>query len=91
MHSSRLDMFGLEKEKKKVEKFHFDLEVEIAKNPSKGQELLQLAEKKVEELKTLLRAGGSNEDFDQYGMLLHGFSALQRVLKKVVNATKEKG
>lgn len=79
-----IGMFGLEKKEK--EKFAFDLEVEIEKHPGRAKEILAKAEARIEELKKLLREGQSSEDFDQYGVLLHGYAALQRVLKKVVKA-----
>lgn len=74
-------MFGLEKKEK--EKFAFDLEVELSKSPTKVKEIFAKVQTRTEELKKLLREGQSQDDFDQYGILLHGYAALQRVLKKV--------
>ncbi len=76
-------MFGLEKDKKQKEKFAFDLEEDLSKHPEKMKALLAKAQARMDELKKLLREGQSSEDFDQYGILLHGYAALQRVLKKV--------
>jgi pyridoxal/pyridoxine/pyridoxamine kinase len=77
-------MFGLEKKEK--EKFAFDLEADLAQHPEKTKMLLHKIQTRMEELKKLLRTGQSSDDFDQYGVLLHGYAALQRVLKKVAKA-----
>lgn len=74
-------------EKKKA-LFEFDLEMSLKKDPLKKQELLKEIEGKVQELKTLLRDGTSTEDFDQYGILLHGYSALQKVLNRLKTNSK---
>jgi hypothetical protein len=74
-------MYGLEK--KPGEKFVFDLEKEIKEKPSRGKEILEKAEKRIHEIKKLLREGANEKDFDRLGILLHGYSALQKVLKKV--------
>ena len=79
-------MYGLEgdKEKKGVKKFAFDLELEIKDKPGHGKELLLKAENRIQEIKKALREGASEKDFDQFGILLHGYTALQKVLKKLV-------
>lgn len=74
-------MFGLEKNKKPL--FEFDLEKEIHQDPTKAQKLLKEVETKIQELKNLLRQGTSSKDYDNYGALLHGYSALQRVLNRM--------
>ena len=74
-------MYGLEK--KPGEKFAFDLEKEIKEKPSRGKEILEKAEKRIHEIKKLLREGANEKNFDRLGILLHGYSALQKVLKKV--------
>lgn len=74
-------MYGLEK--KPGEKFVFDLEKEIKEKPSRGKEILEKAEKRIHEIKKLLREGANEKNFDRLGILLHGYSALQKVLKKV--------
>ena len=77
-------MYGLEKKKKGAEKFMFDLEREINNRPSHAKELLGTAEKHMQEIKKALREGTGEKDFDKLGVLLHGYTALQRVLKKMV-------
>ncbi len=74
-------MYGLE-EKEKREKFAFDLEKRIKKEPQHLKELLEKAEKRMTEIKKLLREGANEKDFDRLGVLLHGYAALQKVLKK---------
>ena len=74
-------MYGLEK--KPHEKFVFDLEKEIKTKPSRGKEILEKAEERIREIKNLLRTGANEKDFDRLGVLLSGYAALQKVLKKV--------
>ena len=75
-------MFGLEN-KKPEEPFQFDLEEDLKKDPKKAAELLKVVEERTGKLKNLLREGAENEDFDDYGVLLHGYAALEKVLKKI--------
>ncbi len=74
-------MYGLEKEPGK--KFDFDLEKEIKEKPARGKEILEKVEKRIQEIKKHLREGANDKDFDRLGILLHGYSALQKVLRKV--------
>lgn len=76
-------MLGKEKEKG-PKKFLFNLELEIKDNPHRGKELLDQAEHSIQSIKKALRSGASEEEFDHLGVLLHGFTAFQKVLKKVV-------
>ncbi|MBX9922537.1 MAG: DUF5398 domain-containing protein [Rhabdochlamydiaceae bacterium] len=73
-------MFGMEKKKTL---FEFDLESELKKDPKKKQALLKNIEGKTQQLKTALREGSSSEHFDHYGVLLHAYGALQRVINRV--------
>jgi hypothetical protein len=75
-------MYGLEKEPKK-KKFHFDLEKEVATKPKRKKEILDDVEEKIHDIKKLLREGASEKEFDKLGVLLHGYTSLQKVLKKV--------
>jgi hypothetical protein len=74
-------MYGLEK--KPGDKFAFDLEEEIKNKPGRGKEILEKVDKRIHEIKKLLREGANEKDFDRLGVLLHGYAALQKVLKKV--------
>lgn len=74
-------MFGLEK--KPGEKFAFDLEKEIKEKPSRGKEILEQVEKRIHDIKKTLREGTNEKDFDKLGILLHGYAALQKIIRKV--------
>ncbi len=74
-------MYGLEKDRAK--KFAFDLEKEIKEKPSQGKKILETAETRVQEIKKYLREGANEKDFDNLGILLHGYAALQKVIRKV--------
>ena len=74
-------MYGL-KEDEKREKFAFELEKKIKNEPKHLKELLQKAETRMTEIKKHLREGANEKDFDRLGVLLHGYAALQKVLKK---------
>jgi hypothetical protein len=74
-------MFGMEKKEKAL--FEFDLEKELKESASKKQELLKTVEGRIQEIKSLLRQGSSSADFDNYGILLHGYAALQKVTTRI--------
>ena len=74
-------MYGLEKEVKG--KFAFDLEKDLKANPKRKKQVLEHAESMIYEIKKLLREGTNEKEFDRLGILLHGYAALQKVLKKV--------
>lgn len=74
-------MFGLEKKPK--ERFQFDLEKDLKSDPNKLGELIKTVENRIQEVKQLLRQGSGSESFDQLGILLHGYAALQRVLNRM--------
>lgn len=74
-------MYGLKKEPK--EPFQFDLEADLKKDPKQAKEMLKSIEERIGKLKTLLRQGAENEDFDEYGVLLHGYAALKKTLEKI--------
>lgn len=76
-------MFGLEDQKKKkpTEEFVFDLEKEV-KNPKKYQDLKDHIEKQIQKIKNVLRTGENKEEFDYFGLLLHGYNALLKVLSR---------
>lgn len=70
-------------EKKPGEKFAFDLEKEIKEKNSRGKEILENVEKRIHDVKAKLREGANEKEFDELGVLLHGYTALQKVLRKV--------
>ena len=74
-------MYGLEKSPK--DKFDFDLEIDIKENPKKAHELIKKLEDTVSSIKTHLKKGGEKKELDDLGVLLQGYQALLKVLKKV--------
>lgn len=76
-------MYGLEKKGKAP--FEFDLEKDLKAHPTKIKELLKLCEERIQEVKNLLRQGAESSDYDNYGILLHGYAALQKVLTRLAN------
>jgi len=76
-------MFGLEKKGKAL--FEFDLEKELKSNPAKIKELLKTVENSIQDIKNILRQGTEAEDFDKFGILIHGYAALQKVLTRIAN------
>lgn len=78
-------MFGLENQKKtskKAEPFVFDLEKEL-KSPSAVQGFKQKIEGRIQKIKEILRSGDDKAEFDQFGILLHGYTSLLKVISRV--------
>ncbi|HSX03505.1 MAG TPA: DUF5398 family protein [Rhabdochlamydiaceae bacterium] len=75
-------MYGFEKKGRGP--VQFDLEVDLRSDPEKAKKLLKEVEGKIFELKNLLRQGAETDDFDDYGVLLHAYAALQRVLNRIL-------
>ncbi|MBS0585511.1 MAG: DUF5398 family protein [Verrucomicrobia bacterium] len=71
-------MFGLDKGKKEP-LFIFDLEKDL-QDDSKQTKLVQRIEKHIQEIKTELRKGTKVEEFEKLGLLLHGYSALLKII-----------
>lgn len=82
-------MFGLEGQKKKKanEEFVFELEKEL-KNPVKHKMIKQKVEEKLQKIKEVLRAGDDQNKFDRYGLLLHGYNSLLKVMSRFTSKTK---
>jgi hypothetical protein len=74
-------MYGLEK--KPGDRFVFDLEKEMKEKPGRSKEIMEKVEHRITEIKKQLREGASEKDFDQLGILLHGYAALKKVLRKI--------
>lgn len=77
-------MFGLEdqKNKKPSEEFVFDLEKDL-KDPAKRKEWQKIVEEKIQKVKEILRTGESQDDFDNFGLLLHGYTSLLKVIERI--------
>lgn len=76
-------MFGLGKEKGKgkSDEAMFDLEKDLAQ-ASQRKEVQQRIQSRMLQIKGLLRAGLSKEEFNQFGYLLHGYAALLKVVAR---------
>lgn len=75
-------MFGLEdQKKKKADDFIFELEKEI-KSGKKHQDLKKRVEDRIQKIKEILRSGENKEEFDQFGLLLHGYTSLLKVMAR---------
>lgn len=76
-------MFGLEDQKKKknTEEFIFDLEKEL-KISKKHKEIKKKVEDRIQKIKETLRSGENKEEFDKFGILLHGYTSLLKVMAR---------
>ncbi len=75
-------MFGLEDQKKKKnEDFVFELEKSL-KVRKEHQEFKKRIDSRIQRIKEILRSGESKEEFDQFGVLLHGYTSLLKVLAR---------
>lgn len=71
-------MFGLKDEKGKEQVAQFDLERDLSA-PGKQKEVKEKIQGRMLKIKSLLREGLTQEDFNQFGVLLHGYAALLKV------------
>lgn len=76
-------MFDLNKQKKKsvIPDYEFDVEKDC-RDPSKQKALKEQINTRVQQLKNALRQGDDKNFFDQAQTLLHGYLALEKVLKR---------
>lgn len=76
-------MFGLEDQKNKGsgKDFMFDLEQEL-QDKKKNKAHKKLVEERIQQVKTILRSGSVKEEFDQFGILLHGYTSLLKVMTR---------
>lgn len=75
-------MFGLENQKKKKEEtFVFELEKEL-KVAKLHQDLKKKVEGRIQKIKDVLRSGENKDEFDQFGLLLHGYTSLLKVMAR---------
>ena len=76
-------MFGMEDKKgKKIANFVFDLEMDL-QDPGKLKAMKELVSTRVAEAKTLLRGGGTKEEFDAVQKVLQGYLAVQKVIQRM--------
>ena len=76
-------MFGLEgqKKQKKEKEFEFELEQELL-DKKIHKDYRGRVEGQIQQIKNVLRDGKNKEDFDLYGTLLHGYTALLKVISR---------
>lgn len=74
-------MFGLEKKKRAP--FEFDLEKQLKSDKKMRDDLIKVVDTRSNSLKKLLREGSATEDFDKYGILLHAYAALTRIINRI--------
>ena len=74
-------MYGLEDQKKKSDEFEFELEQEL-KDPSKHKEIKKRIEDRIQEIKKILRDGENKKEFERFGLILHGYTSLLKVMSR---------
>lgn len=75
-------MFGLENQrKKKPEEFVFELEKEL-QDPKKHKEIKEKVENRIQEIKKILRDGENKKEFERFGLILHGYTSLLKVMTR---------
>ena len=76
-------MFGLENQQKKkqTEEFVYELEKEL-KDLKMHKEIKTKVETRVQQIKEVLRSGEDKAEFDSFGVLLHGYTSLLKVIAR---------
>lgn len=75
-------MFGLENKKKgKPGEFVFELEKELG-DPKKHREIKERVESRIQEIKKMLRDGENKKEFERFGLILHGYTSLLKVMSR---------
>jgi len=81
-------MFGMEdKKKKKSEEFVFELEKEL-EDPKRHKQIKEKVESRIQRIKTILRDGENKKDFETFGLILHGYTSLLKVMSRFTAKTK---
>ena len=75
-------MYGLEK-KKGGQPFEFDLEKDLRASAEKMRATEKHVTDRTLELKNMLREGTKSQEFEDLGLLLHGYSVLPRVMNRI--------
>ncbi len=76
-------MFGLENQKKKKSdgEFIFDLEKDF-KNTKTQKAIKAKVESRIQKIKEALRSGENQGVYDKYGIILHGYASLLKVMAR---------
>lgn len=75
-------MFGLggsKKDEEEVAKFELEFELE---NATKKREIKDGVVGRMQQIKNELRKGCEKEDFDSFGIILHGYASLLKVVAR---------
>ena len=80
-------MFGLKDDKGKDQSTVFDLEKDL-KSGGKQKEIKDKIQSRMLKIKSLLREGLTQDDFNEFGMLLHGYAALSKVIARFAQQRK---
>lgn len=75
-------MLGMGEKKKKVPEFVFELEKELA-GPEKQKQTKAHIETRIQEIKKALRDGANRKEFETLGLILHGYTALLKVISRI--------
>jgi hypothetical protein len=78
-------MFGLNEDKKGDEvDFSYDVENNL-RDPKKLKEAKDHIEAAIQKIKTNLRSGDEKENFDKFGVLLHGYLSMKKVMDRCLS------
>ena len=80
-------MFGLKDDKGKDQSTVFDLEKDL-KSGGKQKEIKDKIQSRMLKIKSLLREGLTQDDFNEFGTLLHGYAALSKVIARFAQQRK---
>tara|TARA_B100000886_G_C20004830_1_gene319515 strand:+ start:68 stop:298 length:231 start_codon:yes stop_codon:yes gene_type:complete len=76
-------MFGLEDSNSNRKVFMFDLEKDIKSDFKKKQECLKIIRNKHAKIKSTLREGTEEANFDNFGILLQGYRSLEKIINEL--------
>ena len=74
-------MLGMGEKRKKAPEFVFELEKELA-SPEKHKQIKERVEGRIQEIKKALRDGANRKEFETLGLILHGYTALLKVMSR---------
>lgn len=75
-------MFGMGENKKgKPAEFVFELENEL-KDPNRHKQIKDKVESRIQEIKKVLRDGENKKEFERFGLILHGYTSLLKVMSR---------
>jgi len=75
-------MLGMGEKRKKAPEFVFELEKELA-SPEQHKQIKERVEGRIQEIKKALRDGANRKEFETLGLILHGYTALLKVMSRV--------